>query len=149
MGITLSGGAATLEEREPFALDGLTQYQIEQDLFEKAISGMDLERELPLILASGRLPHGHCGATSSRKLCSDMKAFAAIVARHVNGKALPPVMVDRTIGDWTLSGRIDGLNQNGLACYRPALLQPKDMLRIWILHLILNCTRPVIISPDR
>jgi exodeoxyribonuclease V gamma subunit len=51
-------------------------------------------------------------------------------------------MVDKTIGDWTLSGRIDGVHQNGLACYRPALLQPKDMLRIWILHLILNCTRP-------
>lgn len=142
LGITLSGGAATLEEREPFALDALTQYQIEQDLLDKAVSGMDLERELPLILASGRLPQGHCGATSSRNLCSDMKAFAAIVARHVHGKALSPVMVDKTIGDWTLSGRIDGVHQNGLACYRPAFLQPKDMLRIWILHLILNWTRP-------
>ena len=50
-----------LEEREPFALDSLTQYQIEQDLLGKALSGMDLERELPLILASGQLPHGHCG----------------------------------------------------------------------------------------
>ena len=108
LGITLSSGAATLEEREPFALDALTQYQIEQDLLDKAISGMDLERELPLILASGRLPQGHCGATASRKLCSDMKEFAAVVARHVHGKALPPVTVDKMIGDWTLSGRIDG-----------------------------------------
>ena len=143
LGISLSGGAAALEEREPFALDALTQYQIEQDLLDKAISGMDLEQELPLILASGRLPHGHSGATSSRKLCSDMKAFAAIVATHVHGKALPPVMVDRAIGDWTLSGRIDGIYEGGLACYRPASLQPKDMLKIWILHLILNTTSPL------
>ena len=50
-----------LEEREPFALDSLTQYQIEQDLLGKALAGMDLEKELPLILASGQLPHGHCG----------------------------------------------------------------------------------------
>ena len=59
-----------LEEREPFALDGLTQYQIEQDLLKKALAGIDLEGELPLILASGRLPHGHCGATTSRQLCT-------------------------------------------------------------------------------
>ena len=102
-----------------------------------------------MLLASGQLPHGHCGATNSRKLCSDMEAFAAIVATHVTGKPLPPVMVDRAIGDWTLSGRIDGLNENGLACYRPAPLQPKDMLKIWILHLVLNCTKPSVIGPDR
>jgi exodeoxyribonuclease V gamma subunit len=131
-----------LEEREPFALDALTQYQIEQDLLDKTVSGMDLERELPLILASGQLPHGHSGATVSRKLCSDMKAFAAIVATHVHGKALPPVAVDMTIGDWTLIGRIDGVYESGLACYRPAPLQPKDMLKIWILHLVLNSTSP-------
>src|SRR6266436_7396108 len=34
-------------------------------------------------------------------------------------------MVDMTIGDWTLSGRIDGVNENGLACYRPAPLEEK------------------------
>ncbi len=142
LGITLSGGAGMLEEREPFALDSLTQYQIEQDLLGKALSGMDLERELPLILASGQLPHGHCGASTSRKLCSDMEAFAANVATHVNGKPRLPVMVDMRIGDWTLSGRIDGINENGLVSYRPAPLQPKDMLKIWILHLVLNCTSP-------
>ena len=48
LGFTLSGGAGMLEEREPFALDSLTQYQIEQDLLGKALSGMDLERELHL-----------------------------------------------------------------------------------------------------
>jgi exodeoxyribonuclease V gamma subunit len=141
LGITLSGGAGMLEEREPFALDGLTQYKIEQDLLRKALVGIDLEGELPLILASGRLPHGHCGATTSRQLWTEMDAFAAIVAEHVSGKAVAPVMVEMEIEGWTLSGRIDGLNETGLACYRPAPLQPKDMLRTWILHLILNCSK--------
>jgi exodeoxyribonuclease V gamma subunit len=140
LGITLSRGAGMLEEREPFALDSLTQYKIEQDLLAKAVVGIDLERELPLLLASGQLPHGHSGETSSRRLCSDMEAFAAIVAIHVNGQPVAPMMVNMEIGDWTLTGRIDGLNKNGLACYRPAPLQPKDMLKTWILHLVLNCT---------
>jgi exodeoxyribonuclease V gamma subunit len=140
LGITLSDGASMLEEREPFALDSLTQYQIEEDLLAKALSGSELQRAIPLILASGRLPHGHYGTTSSRKLCQDMEAFAAIVAAHVHSKPLPPVMIDRAIGDWTLNGRIDGLHETGLACYRPAALQPKDMLKIWIFHLALNCT---------
>jgi exodeoxyribonuclease V gamma subunit len=138
LGITLSGGSGMLEEREPFALSSLAQYQIEEDLLAKALSGRELEREIPLILASGWLPHGHYGATNARKLCHDMEAFAAIVAAHVNSKPLPPMMIDRVIGDWTLNGRIDGLNEMGLACYRPAVLQPKDMLKIWILHLALN-----------
>ena len=86
---------AVLEEREPFALDSLTQYQIEENLLAKALAGRELEREIPLILASGRLPHGHYGATSSRKLCRDMEAFAAIVGAHVNSKPLPPVMIDQ------------------------------------------------------
>jgi exodeoxyribonuclease V gamma subunit len=142
LGITLPRRSGTLQEREPFALDGLTQYEIEQDLLGKALSGADLEAELPLLLASGQLPHGHCGATSSRKLSSDMEAFAAVVGTHLTGKPLAPVMVDRAIGDWTLIGRIDGLYEKGLACYRPAPLQPKDMLKIWLLHLVLNCTKP-------
>jgi exodeoxyribonuclease V gamma subunit len=69
-----------------------------------------------------------------------MEVFAAAVANYVIGKALPPVMIDMNIGEWTLSGRIDGLYQSGLAYYRPAPLQPKDMLKIWIAHLVLNCT---------
>lgn len=142
LGITLSGGAATLEEREPFSLDGLTQYQIEQELLSKALAGMDLQDELPLLLASGLLPHGYSGSVNSRRLCRDMEAFAATVSNYVTGKTLPPVMVDTTIGEWTLSGRIDGLYQSGLAYYRPAPLQPKDMLKIWIAHLVLNCTAP-------
>jgi exodeoxyribonuclease V gamma subunit len=140
LGINLSSGAGMLEEREPFVLGSLAQYQIEEDLLAKAISGRGLEQEIPLILASGWLPHGPYGTTSARKLCHDMKAFAAVVAAHVNSKPLPPVMIDRVVGHWTLNGRIDGLNEMGLACYRPAVLQPKDMLRIWILHLALNCT---------
>jgi exodeoxyribonuclease V gamma subunit len=140
LGINLSSGAGMLEEREPFVLGSLAQYQIEENLLEKAISGRGLEQEIPLILASGWLPHGPYGTTSARKLCHDMKAFAAIVAAHVNSKPLPPVMIDRVVGHWTLNGRIDGLNEMGLACYRPAVLQPKDMLRIWILHLALNYT---------
>jgi exodeoxyribonuclease V gamma subunit len=140
LGINLSSGAGMLEEREPFVLGSLAQYQIEEDLLAKAISGRGLEQEIPLILASGWLPHGPYGTTSARKLCHDMKAFAAVVAAHVNSKPLPPVMIDRVVGHWTLNGRIDGLNEMGLACYRPAVLQPKDMMRIWILHLALNCT---------
>jgi exodeoxyribonuclease V gamma subunit len=141
LGITLPHREDLLEEREPFALDSLSQYQIEQDLLGKALRGKDLECELPVILASGRLPLGHCGRSTSRKLCADMGAFAGIVARHLNGKALSPVMVDKKIGSWTLGGRIDGIFEGGLASYRPAPLQPKDMLRIWILHLALNCVR--------
>ena len=142
LGITLPNRFGTLQEREPFALDGLTQYGIEQDLLGKALSGADLEAELPVLLASGQLPHGHCGATSSRKLCRDMEAFAAVVGTHLTSKPLAPAMVDRMIGDLTLVGRIDGLNEQGLACYRPAPLQPKDMLKIWLLHLVLNCAKP-------
>jgi len=141
LGITLPHREDLLEEREPFALDSLSQYQIEQDLLGKALRGKDLECELPVILASGRLPLGHCGRSTSRKLCAEMGAFAGIVARHLNGKALSPVMVDKKIGSWTLGGRIDGIFEGGLASYRPAPLQPKDMLRIWILHLALNCVR--------
>src|SRR5260370_32114389 len=44
LGITLSRGADMLEEREPFALNSLAQYHIEQDLLGKALAGIDLER---------------------------------------------------------------------------------------------------------
>ncbi len=39
LGINLSSGAGMLEEREPFALGSLAQYQIEENLLAKAISG--------------------------------------------------------------------------------------------------------------
>jgi exodeoxyribonuclease V gamma subunit len=143
LGITLSASAGILEEREPFNLDSLAQYHIEQDLLGKALAGLDLEPELPLIRASGQLPHGHCGAAVSRELLSGMKAFAAFVATQVTGKPPAPMMIDMPIGDWMLNGRIDGVSESGLVLYRPASLQPKDMLKTWVLHLILNCTSPL------
>ena len=140
LGLNLRSGAGVLEEREPFALGNLTRYHIEQDLLEKKLAGVELEREIPLIRASGQLPPGHCGAISYSRLCGEVEVFASTVAMYASGKPLPPMIVDMMIGDWMLTGRIDGINENGLVRYRLASLNPKDMLGIWILHLILNCT---------
>jgi exodeoxyribonuclease V gamma subunit len=142
IGIRFPSERGTLEEREPFALDPLAKYQIEQDLLAKTIAGANLAEAWPLLQASGQLAPGHVGDVDYRKLCTGVRKFAEVVALHAASESRPPFSVDLQLDAWTLTGRIDGLTAKGLVQYRFAKLKPQDMLGLWIAHLVLNCAEP-------
>jgi len=131
-----------LEEREPFALGNLERYKIEQDLLSKRLAGASLAAQESLVRAGGQFPPGLPGNATYQELRQRVEPFAKKVGPYVAAGFLQPTIVDLPIGDWTLTGRIDGLTKGGLLSYRLTKVKPLDLLRTWICHLALNCSTP-------
>ncbi len=141
LGIHLDEGAIRLEETEPFELKDLDRYLLSQNLLEKRLDGHDLKEVSKLIKAEGQLPHGSMGECIFHRMSEDIEVFAEKTRSFFQEDKLPPLEIDMNISDFRLTGVIDNVYPERLAQYRYAKIKPKDLLRIWIYHLTLNCVK--------
>jgi len=119
----------------------MDRYLLEQDLVDKRAEGEeDIEGLLPVVRASGRLPHGVVGQCSYEMLAREARDFFAKIEPLCRHAPLEPIDLDMRLPPFTLTGRIRRLTPLGLAHYRPATVKPKDRLDLWIFHLALNMT---------
>jgi len=129
---------ALLDETEPFDVELLEKYQLEQELVEKGVGKRSLVDSFPAVKASGQLPHGVPGECFYRETCQGVESFLGRLASYREGILLEPLEVDLRIGEFRLVGRIENIYPKGLLHFRYTNMKPKDRLRIWIHHLILN-----------
>jgi exodeoxyribonuclease V gamma subunit len=130
---------APLGEREPFSLDGLTAYELKEDLLDIALEGGDPRDFLPVARSRGMIPPARHGEILFTGVCVEVDRFAKRVQKGAEGEnLLPPLDVDLAIGDFRLDGRLDGIRPSRMIRYRCAKLKAKDVLRGWIEHLALN-----------
>jgi exodeoxyribonuclease V gamma subunit len=67
--------------------------------------------------------------------------FAGQVTHIIAGQQfLPPLDLDLAIGAFRLSGRIGSLLPDRLLRYRGSKLSARDQIKVWIEHLVLNCS---------
>jgi exodeoxyribonuclease V gamma subunit len=145
LGVRLERASYGIEDREPFEVDGLDRYRIEQDLTLRYLalpladqdSGLDEEREL--LRAQGVLPPGSSGDASFAASLSSARGLAGRVHPHLQGEELTHLDLDLHLGDFRLVGRLRGLWPGGLVRFRAANVKPKDRLRLWVEHLALSC----------
>lgn len=152
LGVQLPEETTLLDEREPFAIDWRVKYRLEQRLLASVLEDGDPREAFELARAAGHLPPGHSGKAAFDELIVSAEAMAAFVEKHVQGDALPPEPIDMVLGEWRITGAIDGLRTSGRASYRSAKLTPEDMLSTWIRHLLLNTKRPlvsILVAQDR
>lgn len=145
LGIRLDERKPLLAGREPFVLDGLEAWQLRQELLQLVLADAP-ETPVDYARAAGRLPHGVVG----------MEVLAAKVER-VRGfseklQALPaatpgPQPFSLDIGDFRLSGTFNRLTAEGRIDYRFGRDRGKDLLSVWITHLVLNAAAPIGIAP--
>lgn len=140
LGIYLGEKASILEERESFEIKGLEKYLFEQDLVERRFAGRDLRGFLPPVKVSGRLPYGTVGECLYERLSQGVDSFVEKTQDCLRDGALEPLEIDLSISGFRLTGRIDDIYAGRLMQYRYAQVKPKDRLRIWIYHLVLNST---------
>jgi exodeoxyribonuclease V gamma subunit len=130
-----------LEESEPFALDSLSKYQLEQEMVTALLRGEELDIPYAVACARGDLPPGVCGSALFRKLGEPAQEFAAKVVEVSCGAPLPPLDVDLKLPRGRVIGRIEGLRSDRMVRYRYTKLKAKDQLRLWVEHLALNCAK--------
>ena len=139
LGIRLEGTALPLEDREPFAVEGLELYSLKQELLEVVLEGGETHELLPLFRSRGMLPPARHGEQLFTRILGEVEEFAATVRESIGGRGmLEPLEVDLQLGAFHLTGRLDRLWPHSLLHYRYARLKMKDIMRSWIEHLVLN-----------
>jgi exodeoxyribonuclease V gamma subunit len=142
LGLRFEEQDEALEEAEPFEVAALDGYAIRQDLVDKDLKGSSHREALQLMKASGRLPLGEAGAVHFRGLQADVHAFLEQLRPHIGDGYIDPIQVDRTLGEFRLVGEIRRLTAKCSLHYRCASIKPKDLLRFWVQHVVLNAALP-------
>jgi exodeoxyribonuclease V gamma subunit len=142
LGLRFEEQDEALEEVEPFAVAPLDGYAIRQDLVDVGLKGASVKDALQLMKASGRLPLGEAGAAYFRGLQAEVQAFLDQLRPRFGAGFIDPLPVDHTLGEFRLVGEIRRLTAKGSLHFRCASIKPKDLLRFWVQHLVLNAAFP-------
>jgi exodeoxyribonuclease V gamma subunit len=141
LGLRIPKLDSLLEETEPLEPGGLAKYSLEQEFLRRALGGEECEPLFPVARAGGALPPGRAGESHLLELSTNAALFAEVVREKARNRAEPEEL-KLTIGEFELSARIDSLFDGCLLRQRLTTRKPKDLLRIWIDHLMMNCMRP-------
>jgi len=142
LGIRVERAAEPLEECEPFSLNALAKYQLEQEIVAALLTGGEAATPFAVACGRGDLPPGVCGEALFESLSGPALEFAAKVAEASSGEPLPPLDIDLKLPGGRLTGRIGSLRSDRLLLYRYTKLKAKDQLRLWVEHLALNAAAP-------
>ena len=139
LGIIPEEARSLINDIEPFSVDGLDRYQLEQELLNKRLSGDSIAEQYSTIQATGILPYGHFALCTYNQLCENIDNFASsLVQKNIQFVEKTFDDIELTHAGVTITGRISTLTKDNLIHYRPASIKAKDRLRTWISHLILN-----------
>jgi exodeoxyribonuclease V gamma subunit len=138
VGIAPIEESQALETSEPFTLQGLPRYKLENDILGFLLRGQDCDKLFHIKKAAGELPHGRTGKIYFTQMVSELQGFYNTLSGVIRGRELKSKHVTLSIGDYTVSGQIDNVGPMGLVQYRYAAIKPKDVIRSWISHLVLN-----------
>ncbi len=141
LGILLDRKDTRIEEKEPFNLEGLERYKLDQKLVRKRMAGGKSPSVFSLLKAEGRLPHGMPGECTYERLWEGADTFARKVLEQTGAIKSEALEVDSVLNEIMVKGRIDGMYSRCLVQYRYAKAKAKDHVTLWIKHLFLNLSQ--------
>jgi len=119
-----------LDEREPFEVEGLEKYGLEEALVAAGLAGRDQADELPTLRARGLLPHGSAGESALGEVGEEISEFLQALRPELTGEPLGALSFERELataaGPFVLTGRLAGLRTDRLLLHRPATVKAKD-----------------------
>lgn len=142
LGVRFGDGEEMLPETEPFQVDGLDRYGLGQRLVAGFLAGTDSEDLREIARAEGRIPHGTVGKCAFDDIRDNARAFADGLSEHLVLPPFEPLPVDLPIGDFRLTGNVEGVYPTGLIRYRYATIKGKDRIGLWLPLLVLNILKP-------
>ena len=141
--IRLEDISVPLEEREPFVVEGLEAYGLNQELLEKRLQGGGIEDFREVTRCRGLLPPVGHGDALFAGAVAQVDLLVGKIKEQIGGSpALESFFFDEAIGAFQLSGKLEGIRQGSKVSYRCAKLKAKDEIRTWIEHLVLCAFAP-------
>ena len=141
IGLILEERSSFAEEREPFEVQNLERYFLEESMLRRRLQGRSLKDDFVLADASGRLPHGPVGQCVYEGFLAGVEQFARRLSPLISKNALEALPFQLHVGGFSLRGSLDHVFKEAMIRYRYALLKGRDLLTGWIHHLVLNALR--------
>ncbi len=141
LGVRLTHHRAPLAPREPFALEPFADLRIRTKLLEGQLEGQRPLELLPIARACGLLPHGQIGDVLFRREVGLVKRLAKALDQPMHDPGLKPE-VGLELGGFRLSGWLFGVRDVGLWGHDVTRLGARQLLDLWVRHLLLNLLRP-------
>ncbi len=133
------------ETREPFALSGLSGWQLKDSLVRGYLQGMDDKQFFYQARAAGQLPHGNFGELAMAELQQDARSLADLVAPQLTNKK-DDLEIRLLLNNSRLTGWLDKIYQEGQIFWRTGKMQDKHRFQAWIQHL---CYCATVENPGR
>ncbi|TKV19723.1 exodeoxyribonuclease V subunit gamma [Citrobacter sp. wls613] len=123
-----------IPETEPFILEGLTRYQLNQQLLNTLVEEHDAERLFRHFRAAGSLPYGAFGEILWDAQRQEMQSLAErIIACRQPGQSME---IDLNCNGVQITGWLQQVQQDGLLRWRPSLLSISQGVQLWLEHLV-------------
>jgi exodeoxyribonuclease V gamma subunit len=142
LGIRLAEAAQPVEFREPFCLDAVGRYALRTELLGRWSEPTEPALLLRELRGRGLVPVGRVGEVELAQQRAVVGEFAARVETAVGGEPLGTVPLDVRLDRVRVSGALRDVGPDGLIAFRLAEPKPRDLLALWIRHLLLHVVQP-------
>lgn len=123
-----------IPDTEPFILEGLSRYQINQQLLNVLVEQDDAERLFRRFRAAGGLPYGAFGEIFWETQCQEMQQLAdRVIACRQPGQSME---IDLACNGVQITGWLPQVQPDGLLRWRPSLLSVAQGMQLWLEHLV-------------
>lgn len=123
-----------IPDTEPFILEGLSRYQINQQLLNALVEQDDAERLFRRFRAAGDLPYGAFGEIFWETQCQEMQQLAdRVIACRQPGQSME---IDLACNGVQITGWLPQVQPDGLLRWRPSLLSVAQGMQLWLEHLV-------------
>ncbi|HBM2002882.1 TPA: exodeoxyribonuclease V subunit gamma [Escherichia coli] len=123
-----------IPDTEPFILEGLSRYQINQQLLNALVEQDDAERLFRRFRAAGDLPYGAFGEIFWETQCQEMQQLAdRVIACRQPGQSME---IDLACNGVQIAGWLPQVQPDGLLRWRPSLLSVAQGMQLWLEHLV-------------
>jgi len=140
LGIRLTDTSSDAEEREPFSLDRLEAYNINQQWIEHQLTATPFS--LKKLQAQGQWVSGTVGRIEYNQQQKLVTKFTDLIYQQNLGARKQDQPIDITVANYRLVGNLGNLYEKGGLLYRYANLKGTDFIQAWLHHLIINQTQP-------
>jgi len=138
LGISFEDQTILAENTEPFNVEGLEKYNLQQDLLKQHLEHIDNKDLFEITKASGILPPEHIGKQLYESLSGEVAEFAVQLSEKINNQTPKLCAKNLLVNGFELHGEMRDIYPQGFIQYRYAELKAKDFLSAWIKHLFLN-----------
>ncbi|MDU2941573.1 MAG: exodeoxyribonuclease V subunit gamma, partial [Enterobacteriaceae bacterium] len=123
-----------IPDAEPFTLEGLTRYQLNQQLLNTLVDEEDADKMFRRYRAAGQLPYGAFGEIVWDTQLQEMQTLADRVIEH--RQPSQSIEIDLQCGGISITGWLQQVQSDGLLRWRPSLLSVSQGMQLWLEHLV-------------